>query len=193
MPIVVPGKRPAPRLQRSKVFGQKAFGKKHSGYANLNLTPMVDMFTIIVIYLLQNFSSDESVLLSTPDITMPSITSKAKIERGPVVAVSATNIVLNGAFVKGDVAQTADVKEGATLDFQALTDKLAEEKQKILDAQSLTGGDGFRGIVNLQVDKNVEFAVLKKVIHGCSVAGFTNVNFAGMQTSAPSDAAAVAP
>ena len=71
MPIVAPGKRPGERLQKSKIFAKKGgFGRKKGGYASLNLTPMVDMFTIIVIYLLQNFSSDGDMLSMSASSTV---------------------------------------------------------------------------------------------------------------------------
>src|SRR3954451_2498034 len=109
MPIVTPGKRPGERLQKSRIFGKKGgFAKKRSGYSSLNLTPMVDMFTIIVIYLLQNFSTDGDILFMSKDIQLPSITSKLTLERAPVVSVSAESISVDGARVVDVVDLTRD-------------------------------------------------------------------------------------
>ena len=51
--IVRPGKRPGKRLSHSKVFGPKFLKGKKNGYLELNLTPMVDMFTMLVIFLIR--------------------------------------------------------------------------------------------------------------------------------------------
>ena len=58
MAIVTPGKRPGDRIAASKVFGKKFGRGKKVGYASLMLTSLVDMFTIIVIFLLMNFSAN---------------------------------------------------------------------------------------------------------------------------------------
>jgi len=184
MPIVTPGKRPGIRLMQSKVFGKKGgFGKKKSGYSSLNLTPMVDMFTIIVIYLLQNFSTDGDVLFMTKDIQMPSITSTVHLDRAPVVSVSNESVSVDGQ----KVLDVAELTRDATMNVPALEDVMNEKKRNI--KQSAGGGeDSFKGLVNFQVDKSVKFSVLKKVLFACNVAGFNSVNFAGMQVSAPSAA-----
>jgi hypothetical protein len=62
MAIVEPGKRPGPRIEQSRVFSKKFARGKKSGYAGLMLTSLVDMFTIIVIFLLMNFSANGEVL-----------------------------------------------------------------------------------------------------------------------------------
>ncbi len=187
MPIVTPGKHPGVRLSKSKVFGKKGgFGRKRSGYASLNLTPMVDMFTIIVIYLLQNFSSDGDILYMSKDIQLPNITAKAKLERAPVIGVSAESVSLDGARV----VESSELTRDETWNVPALEEKLREARQKIEQSQALLGGSPFKGVINVQADKGVKFQILKKVMFACSQAGFGSINFAGMQMTAGAPAAA---
>lgn len=181
MPIVTPGKRPCARLQKSKVFGKKGgFGKKHGGYASLNLTPMVDMFTIIVIYLIQNFSSDGDILYMSKDIQLPNITAQMKLERAPVVSVSAESVSLDGSRV----IDVADLTRDETWNIPALEEAMREARKKIEASSDAFRGDGFKGVVNIQVDKAVQFKVLKKVMFACNQAGFGNVSFAGYTVTA---------
>jgi biopolymer transport protein ExbD len=70
MAIEIPGKRWGKRLQHSKVFGHGAHGKKTT-YADLLITPLVDMFVIIVLFLIANFSATGEVLMMTKDIQLP--------------------------------------------------------------------------------------------------------------------------
>ena len=182
MPIVTPGKRPGLRLSKSKVFGKKGYAKKHGGYTSLNLTPMVDMFTIITIYLIMSFSSDGDILYMSKDIKLPNITAHFKLERAPVVGVSASTISLDGARV----VDTQDLERDDTLNVPPLQEKLQEARQKIEQSGALFGqGDQFKGVINIQADKHIPFKILKKVMFACSSSGFGNINFAGIQTSAP--------
>jgi biopolymer transport protein ExbD len=183
MPIVAPGKRPSPRLAASKVFGKKGgFRGKHGGYASLQLTPMVDMFTIIVIYLLANFSDNGDILFMSKEIQLPNITSKISLQRAPVISISASAISVDGT----KVLDTDDLTKDTTLNVPALEDVMREKKKNIEQSAALMGqaGAGFKGIVNFQVDKGIKFQILKKVMFAVNVAGFGNINFAGMMTTA---------
>jgi biopolymer transport protein ExbD len=180
MPIVAPGKRPSPRLRASKVFGKKGgFRSKHSGYASLQLTPMVDMFTIIVIYLIMSYASNGDILFMSKDITLPSITSKLQLQRAPVVSVSRDAVSVDGQ----KVIDVDEMLRDPTLNVPALEETMREKRRNIEQSAQLLNGKQFEGIVNFQVDKDIPFKVLKKVMFGCNVAGFGKINFAGNQTS----------
>jgi hypothetical protein len=131
-----------------------------------------------------NFSSDGDILYMSKDIQLPNITSKAKLERAPVIGVSAESISLDGARV----VDSADLTRDETWNVPALEEKLREARQKIEQSQALLGGSPFKGVINVQVDKGVQFKILKKVMFACNQAGFGNINFAGMQVSAAAGA-----
>src|SRR5512142_1879935 len=99
MPIVTPGKRPAPRFAKSKILGGKIKRGKKATNAELNVVPMVDMMTMLVIFLLQQFSSTGEVLYMQKDIKLPEARHGQIIEIAPVVAISAGQIVVTGVKV----------------------------------------------------------------------------------------------
>lgn len=186
MPIVQPGKRPGARLARSKVFGKKMLGGRRNQQASLLLTPMVDMLIIIVLYLIQSFNADGEILTMMADIQLPKITSRLALDRAPVVSVSAESILVDGSRV----VDTSDLTRSETWNVPALEEALREKRREIEQSHMLLRGDsgqGFRGIVNLQVDKSLEFGILKKVMFAANAAGFSNINFAGLTTSAPGE------
>lgn len=190
MPIVVPGKHPGVRLSRSKVFGKKGLAHKKEGYANLNLTPMVDMFVIITIFLLQNFSTEGEVLFMSKDVQLPLITNRLQLERAPVVMVSAEAVSLDGSRI----VDVVDLTRDETWNAPALEEALREKRSEIERSNQLLGvHGGFKGNINIQSDKGVKFQVLKKVMFACNQAGFSMMAFAGMQTSAPGATAAATP
>src|SRR5512138_3905534 len=99
MAIVQPGKRPGKRIAKSKVLGGKAAHGKKTTNAELNVVPMVDMMTMLVIFLLQQFSSTGEVLYMQKDIKLPDARHGQAIDQAPVVAISASEIAVVGVKV----------------------------------------------------------------------------------------------
>jgi biopolymer transport protein ExbD len=177
MPIVQPGKRPAKRFERSKILGGKISRGRKSTNAELNVVPMVDMMTLLVIFLLQQFSTTGEVLYMQKDIKLPDARHGQIIEIAPVVAVSADQVVVTGVKV-------ADVREldqdPGYLNIPALEERLRDEKKKWEFIHQSDPDKKWDGLVNIQADKAVPFRIVKRVMYSCGVAGYFNVNFAAM-------------
>ena len=177
MAIKTPGKRPAPRFQKSKVMGGK-FGKgRKGGNADLQLTSMVDMFTLLVIFLLANFSATGEVLFMSKDIQLPQASHGSEIERAPVVAITDNFIGLEGQKVV-DVDQIA---HDEILNIQQLEDSLRDLKKREEFVHQLDKDHQFEGKINIQADKHTHFKIIKRVMYSCAMAGFGNINFAVLQ------------
>jgi biopolymer transport protein ExbD len=175
MPIETPGKRPAPILQNSKVFG-KGHGGRKSGNADLLITPLVDMFVIIVIFLLMNFSATGEVLFMSKDIVLPPAANTQEILRAPVVQVSLDSIMLEGELV----ARIDDLTRDEYWNIPQLEEKLRDLKKKFeFMHQGDTSGQ-FKGDINIQAHKEVQFKAIKRVMYSCNQAGYFNINFAVM-------------
>ena len=179
MAIKVPGKRYGKRLQHSKVFGHGAHHGKHGGNADVLITPLVDMFVIIVLFLIANFSATGEVLMMTKDIQLPEAVNVKEVEMHPVVMVSDTQVSISGTVV----GQTADLVKEEYLNIPALEEKLREMKKQLEDLHAMADGssNAFKGDVNIQANKDVEFAVIKRVMFSCASAGYNNINFATLQ------------
>src|SRR2546423_8319573 len=122
MAIVTPGIRPCDRIARSKVLGKKFIRGKKGQYAALMLTSLVDVMTIIVIFLLMNFSANGEVLYMSKDIKLPDAFHGASLERAPVISVSADAVTYDGKML----LQTADLEKGDVLNVPELEDALRE-------------------------------------------------------------------
>ena len=186
MPIQTPGKRYGKRLQHSKVFGHGAHGKK-STYADLLITPLVDMFVIIVLFLIANFSATGEVLMMTKDIQLPEAINVKEIEMAPAVMISNEQVIINGSVI----GRVEDLTRDEYLNIPALEEKLREMKKQYEDLHALakdTEGS-FKGDVNIQANKDVQFKVMKRILYSCATAGYTNLNFAVMQKGGPASGA----
>src|SRR5579871_1650058 len=96
MAIQVPGKRWGKRLEKSKVCGG---GHHKSIYADLLITPLVDTFVIIVLFLIANFSATGEVLMMTKEIQLPEASHVQDVEMVPVVMVSNEQVVIEGQVI----------------------------------------------------------------------------------------------
>ena len=176
MAIVTPGKRPGDRIAASRVFGKKFARGKKQGYASLMLTSLVDMFTIIVIFLLMNFSANGEVLYMSKDIKLPDAYHGAQLERAPVISVSNDSVTFDGRML----ISTADLAKGDVLNVPELEDALRDEKRRYEQIHANDPDHPFKGLVNVQADRRIAFKVIKRVMFACNQSGFGNINFAAL-------------
>jgi biopolymer transport protein ExbD len=171
MPIHVPG----PRLGKSiplEAASKKGHGKKQV-YAALNLTAMVDMLTIMVVFLLQTFSASGEIAFVQKNLTLPDATNWVDLERAPVVSVTSEVVTLDGMpMASGEELQKT---EGVDMKITQLHDQLVVLKNNF---KLINPGTPFPGTVIVQSDKTVDFKILKKVMYSLAVAGYQNMNFA---------------
>jgi len=167
--------KPGPHLghEISLKFANKGAHGKKSGYAELNLTSMVDMLTILVVFLLQTFSASGELLTVSKNIVLPEATNFKDLERAEVIGISKDAVTLGGA----PVADAAELNKENTVDWKItnLHDQLVTLKNNY---KLLHPSEDFPGTVIVQADKGVDFKVVKKVLYTCGVAGYRNVNFA---------------
>ncbi len=190
MPIVIPGKRPAKRFEKSRILGGKMIRGHKSTNADLNVVPMVDMMVMLVIFLLQQFSSTGEVLYMQKDIKLPDANHGQMIEIAPVIAISPEQVVVSGV----KVADIADLDaEGAYLNIPALEERLRDEKKRWDFIHQQDPDKKWDGAVNIQADKGVPFRIVKRVMYSCGVAGYFNVNFAALEASTGAIAQATEP
>ncbi len=176
MPIVQPGKRPAPRFARSKVLGGKFCKGRRSTNADLNVVPMVDMMTMLVIFLLQQFSATGEILYMQKDIRLPDARHGQLIDVAPVVAISAAHVVVSGQ----KVADVADLDRDPGAVIAPLVEKLRDEKKRweFIHQNDADRDKNWKGEVNVQGDVKVPFRVVRRVMASAAEAGYGNVNFA---------------
>ena len=176
MAIVTPGKRPCDRIAQSKVFGKKFVRAKRGVYAALTLTSLVDVMTIIVIFLLMNFSANGEVLYMSKDIKLPDAYHGAELDRAPVVSVSADAVTFDGRML----LNTGDLLKGDSLNVPELEDALRDERRRYEAIHQNDPDHPFRGLVNVQADRLIPFKVMKRVMFACNQSGFANINFAAL-------------
>ena len=176
MPIVTPGKRPAKRFEKSRLLGGKIAKGRRNVNAELNVVSMVDMMTMLVIFLLQQFSATGEVLFMQKDIKLPDAQHGQAIEVAPVVAISSSQVVVTGQ----KVADVADLERDGGFTIAALEERLRDEKKRwdFIHQNDPDREKSWKGDVNIQADVRIPFRILKRVMFSAAQAGYYNANFA---------------
>jgi biopolymer transport protein ExbD len=149
---------------------------------DLNITSMMDMFTIILVFLLKSFSSEGSLLTNADNLVLPNSVSKKKpTEVNLQVAVTNDMVLVDNQ----PIVPTEDIRKIPADEHDPSSPKL-EEKLKSCFAQEeemvrLGAINEVQGKVIIQVDKNIDFDVLFKIMNTCGKVGYNNMNFAVME------------
>lgn len=172
MPIKKPGKRPfAPWLKDHKAL--KGGHSKKNGVADLLLTPLIDMFVILVVFLIMNFSATGDLPIAA-GIELPRASVILQREMAPAIDISPDTISVEGY----KVGNTEEVLEDPDLRIAPMTEKL-QELRKV--EEMMNPGQPFVGNIIVNSHKDVSFKVVRKVMFAAADAGYTNVNFAVLQ------------
>lgn len=149
---------------------------------HLNITSMMDMFTIILVFLLKSYSSEGTILTNADNLVLPNSVSKKKPKEVNLQVAVTTEMIL---VDNQPVAPTEDARriplENPDPIIVKLEEKLAScyaQEQEMVKMGAL---NQVVGKVIVQVDKNIEFDVLFKVMNTCGKVGYNNMNFAVME------------
>lgn len=182
MAIYAPSKRINPSIKRRS-------GARKTVYASLFLTSMVDMFALLVIFLLQSFSSTGEIIVLPSGLQLPKAQNTGTLELAPSITIGLEEIMFEGEVI----AKTSELeKNGDDWALPALQNKLKEYKAS-LDAKAIVqrdldeGAEEDRQKINISADRRLTFAIVKKVIYNAGFEGFPDFRFAVFPGAAVSD------
>ncbi|KMQ52681.1 Adventurous gliding motility protein S [Chitinispirillum alkaliphilum] len=155
---------------------------KEKKEGEFNITSLLDVLTILLVFLLQNYSAEGGLVTNADNLVLPNSESKRRPEEVSLqLAVTDEMILLdNQPLIPTDDVREIPKDEHAPM-VQDLYERLKEvyaEEERMVALNSL---DAVRGQIVIQVDKNIEFDVLFKVMFTCGSAGYNNMNFAVME------------
>jgi biopolymer transport protein ExbD len=142
-------------------------GKGGTGHGPLMLVPMIDMMTILVVYLLVH-AADVEILPNSKNIAIPQSISEQKPREATVVTVTRDMLYVNGEAVVS-VAQVGTSADPVVEPLRAALGKQADGV--------LPGSNAGRE-VTVMAEKSLPYAVLRKIVASCSAAEYTKVSLA---------------
>jgi len=154
----------------------------NKGNASLNITSMMDMFTIILVFLIKSFSADGSLLTNADNLVLPNSESKKKSQEVNLQLVVTNDMVLldNVAVVPtGDIRNIP--QEEADPVIAPLEERLKASLAMEEEMVRMGALNAVTGKIIVQIDKNIDFDVMFKIMNTCGKAGYNNMNFAVME------------
>lgn len=164
-------------LPHTQAMSRRRRSGEQAVVARLQLTSLIDIFTVLLLFLLKSLVVGGSVVTPFPGIDLPPSSASGSFRESPVLVVTKEQVVVDGAAA----CTTADVEAsprlridavGAALDeLRAHSDRLAEK----------SANRRFEGKLIVQADETIPFHVLQKIMYTSQTAGFYDITLAVIQ------------
>lgn len=146
------------RAQRNKAGG-------------LNLTSLMDVFTILVLYLLVNQSAVE-VVEPPKEIKLPDSVVEAKPRTTVMMMVSEEVVMIQGE----PVVTIAELLENKGENVEAIKDALLKLRENVIGLNTETIAKSNE--VTIMAHRTVPYKILKTLMSSCTSAGYTKISLA---------------
>lgn len=157
----------------------KRMGRSKKKSAGLSLVSLMDVFTILVFFLLVNSSSTE-VLQNPKEITLPDSVVETKPSETVVVFVSQESILVQGEVIMRTEDALAEKKQ-ILIDIKTI---LLSQRKNIIGSSTKAAADSKE--VTILADKKIPFRLLKKIMSTCTSAGYGKISLAVIQKASQS-------
>jgi len=151
--------------------------KRNKGTGTLNLVSLMDIFTILVFFLLVN-SSDVETLPNAKELQLPESIAEKKAKETVVILIGEEDIIVQGR----PVAKVADVMKIKGNDIPALREALLSQNDRVMRREAQDDIAGRE--VTIMGDKEIPYRLLKKVMATCTQSDYGQISLAVLQKSA---------
>jgi len=148
--------------------------KRHKGHGALNLVSLMDIFTILVFFLLVNSATTE--VLETPkQIVLPASVIEEKPRETVVIFISPNEVTVQGEAV----IQTSEILSAQTQNIGPIASRLGELSQSVIGINTKAVAQSQE--VTILADRTVPFTVIKRVMSTCTSQGYAQISLAVLQ------------
>ena len=149
----------------------KRMSRNRVKITKMNLTSLMDVFTILVFFLLVNSASTE--VLETPkQIELPASVVEEKPRETVVIFISPDEVTVQGE----PVVLVEDILVMRGQDIAAIGERLEEVSSTIIGLKTKIVAESQE--VTILADKTIPFSVVKKVMSTCTSQGFGRISLA---------------
>ncbi len=162
---------------------RKYLDRRASGNFKIQITSMVDMFIILLVFLLKSYSTSPVNITPNDKLRLPQSTSA-------VDPIDVLKIIVSKTAVFVEDSKVADIKGGhvdiSSVDntdpqfIRPLFEELDKKAQHAKDLAKVNETVQFDGKVLMQVDKDLPYAALQQILYTSMLAGYYDVKFAVM-------------
>lgn len=150
---------------------QRHHDRRNNKNASLNMVSLMDIFTILVFFLL--VSAANSDILPTPkNIKLPLSTAQTLPKENLVIIVGEKNILLQGKKI-AEVQRVVKSSQNIILPLMdSLKDQLQSKPSSNVKEELVKRG------ITIMGDKEIPYIVLKKLMMTCAASNFTDISLA---------------
>ena len=157
----------------------RRMGRNKKKVLGLNLTSLMDVFTILVFFLLFNSSASE-VVESPREIKLPDSVVEAKPRETVVIMVSPEVVLVQGEAV----ISTPDLLVSSGETIAPVTERLKQLERSIIGISTKAVVESKE--VTILADKTIPFSALKKIMSTCTGSGYGKISLAVIQKASQS-------
>ena len=150
--------------------------KRNKANGGLNLVSLMDIFTILVFFLLVN-SSDVEELPNQKDIQLPESIAEQKASESVIIMIGDENILVQGEVV----ANVAEVLAATGNDIPSVREALKSQNDRVLRREA--NDDITQREVTIMGDREIPYRLLKKVMATATQADYGKISLAVLQKS----------
>ncbi len=185
--IEAPGNHIKPKYDLDGLRARKEAQKAAKSTPPLPLTSMIDMLSMLVIFLIMNFSEQGDVFFNQKDeVKLPRAENAAPLEGLPLISVLEDRVLLE--MPDTVIGKKVSIEDNDLETLLRVRRVLRYVKQKH-DAEN--PGKEFRGAVNIQADTGVESKKIKMVMNALITEQWLEINFAVRKFSGKSQKTAM--
>ncbi len=158
---------PASRTSLKKLTKTRGGGQK---VPKIQLTSLVDIMTILLVFLLKSFSSEGEIVTMSEGLLLPPSTAQKKPELALKISVSNNNVMIEGK----KIISITDMMNNEEVLVPALEAQLSERRQQTERIAKNSTTVTFKGDVMIEADKKIPYKVLQKIMYTCGQTGYSN-------------------
>ncbi|MEE4244822.1 MAG: biopolymer transporter ExbD, partial [Kangiellaceae bacterium] len=145
------------------------------GKGGLNLVSLMDIFTILVFFLLVNSSSTQQ-LPSSKSVELPQSTSEKIPEETLLIMVNNNDLLVQGRKI-AEINQVLATDQNIIDDLKTELEFQLQQKLN-LDGEAVDGGE-----VTIMGDRQIPYKLLKRILYTLSESNYKNISLAVMKKS----------
>ena len=148
---------------------------KRQDEAGLIITSLIDVFVIVLVFLMRTISAEGNLMTSADNLVLPmSQRSKSPTEVSLTIIGDQKSITVDDAVL----ANTEAVRKQDSLIVAPVLVVLTQKREEERKAELLGIIKEATGKVVVQFDKNTPYDIVTKVMATCGYAGYNNIKFA---------------
>ncbi len=163
-----------PASKSSLKMVRKTRGRRNVQGVKPQLTSLVDVMTILLIYLLKSFSSEGEIVTVSKNLILPESSAQKRPELRVTLTVNNSSIMAEDKIV----ADVQDVLNSEDLIIGGLNSWLQTRREATEKISQYSSKTKFKGEITIQGDKRIRFRLIKKIMYTCGQQGYNNFSLA---------------